>query len=150
MTSRKDKPAPYQVGYGKPPLHTRFRKGQSGNPRGRPRSTATKHARELVLQEAYRTVIVKEDGMALPLPAIQAVLRSQIDLALKGNVQAQRAVLAAIRAVEQQKGSEATFAAIDATAAEAAARAAQKAGQNESCRDGAANQDFASPGGAEG
>ena len=27
----------YRVGYGKPPLHTRFRKGQSGNPRGRPR-----------------------------------------------------------------------------------------------------------------
>jgi hypothetical protein len=25
----------YQVGPGKPPLHTRFRKGQSGNPRGR-------------------------------------------------------------------------------------------------------------------
>jgi len=33
------KPAPlpggYEVGYGKPPLQTRFRKGQSGNPRGR-------------------------------------------------------------------------------------------------------------------
>jgi hypothetical protein len=29
--------AGYAVGYGKPPLHTRFRKGQSGNPRGRPR-----------------------------------------------------------------------------------------------------------------
>jgi hypothetical protein len=27
----------YAVGYGKPPLHTRFRKGSSGNPRGRPR-----------------------------------------------------------------------------------------------------------------
>src|SRR4051812_50096920 len=27
----------YRVGYGKPPLHTRFRKGQSGNPSGRPR-----------------------------------------------------------------------------------------------------------------
>lgn len=27
----------YAVGYGKPPLHTRFRKGQSGNPAGRPR-----------------------------------------------------------------------------------------------------------------
>src|SRR5689334_17936258 len=31
-------PAPdYAVGYGKPPLHTRFRKGRSGNPRGRPK-----------------------------------------------------------------------------------------------------------------
>ena len=27
----------YAVGYGKPPVHTRFRKGESGNPAGRPR-----------------------------------------------------------------------------------------------------------------
>ena len=27
----------YKVGYKKPPLHSRFKKGQSGNPRGRPR-----------------------------------------------------------------------------------------------------------------
>jgi hypothetical protein len=26
----------YEVGYGKPPRHSRFVKGQSGNPRGRP------------------------------------------------------------------------------------------------------------------
>lgn len=27
-------PPSYEVGYGKPPAHSRFRKGQSGNPRG--------------------------------------------------------------------------------------------------------------------
>ena len=31
--------APYEVGYGKPPKHTRFQPGQSGNPRGRPKGT---------------------------------------------------------------------------------------------------------------
>jgi hypothetical protein len=29
--------AGYEVGYGRPPKHTRFRKGQSGNPKGRPK-----------------------------------------------------------------------------------------------------------------
>ena len=37
-TPKQNPAAPsYAVGYGKPPLHTRFRKGQSGNPAGRPR-----------------------------------------------------------------------------------------------------------------
>ena len=59
MTSSKRKSAPYQVGYGKPPVHAQFRKGQSGNPGGRPRGPATERAKALALQEAYRTVIVK-------------------------------------------------------------------------------------------
>ncbi len=29
----------YEVGYGKPPRHTRFQPGRSGNPRGRPKDT---------------------------------------------------------------------------------------------------------------
>ncbi len=32
-------PRDYEVGYGKPPSRTRFRSGQSGNPRGRPKGT---------------------------------------------------------------------------------------------------------------
>jgi hypothetical protein len=114
MISRKNKSIPYVVGYGKPPLHTRFRRGQSGNPGGRPRRAASERAKALALREAYRTVTVKEDGIALALPAIQAILRSQIALAAKGNVQAQRAVLAAIRTIEQEN-------------VEAAKRAAQNA-----------------------
>src|SRR5215471_9656978 len=109
-----DTSAAYAVGYGKPPVHTQFRKGQSGNPGGRPRRAATERAKALALREAYRTVTVKEGGRAFALPAIQAILRSQIVLAAKGNVQAQRAVLAVIQGIEQEN-------------VEAAARAAQAA-----------------------
>src|ERR1700722_16174821 len=77
MTTRKQKPAPYQVGYGKPPLHTRFQKGKSGNPSGRPRRAATERAKALALKEAYRAVTVREGERVAALPAIQAVLRSQ-------------------------------------------------------------------------
>jgi hypothetical protein len=91
--------ADYTTGYGKPPLHTRFRKGQSGNPAGRPRNSDRLRAKALTLEEAYRAVVVREDGdgRAVPVPALQAVLRSQIALAMKGNGPAQRAVLAAVQ-----------------------------------------------------
>jgi hypothetical protein len=97
--------ADYATGYGKPPLHTRFSKGRSGNPAGRPPNSARLRARALTLQEAYRAVVVREedDGRAEPVPALQAVLRSQIALAIKGNGAAQRAVLAAVQAIEEEE-----------------------------------------------
>ena len=49
-----------EVGYGKPPRHTQFRKGQSGNPGGRPRRLPVQCANALLLAEAYRSVAIKE------------------------------------------------------------------------------------------
>ena len=66
--------------------------------------------KELALQEAYRPITVNEGGRALALPAIQAILRSQVELAANGNVQAQRAVLAAIQTIEAENVFEATLA----------------------------------------
>lgn len=100
MTAPKTKTAPYNVGYGKPPRHTQFRKGRSGNPHGRPRAAGRLKA--LTLQEAYRAVVVKEDGRAVPVTAMQAILRSQVELAAEGNVQAQRAILRSVRRFEEQ------------------------------------------------
>src|SRR5215204_4979898 len=98
MTQANTKKAPsptYEVGYRKPPVHTRFRKGQSGNPSGRPKRKATERAKEIALQEAYRLVPVREGDRIVKMPAVQAVHRSQIALAAKGNGPAQRAVLLA-------------------------------------------------------
>jgi hypothetical protein len=106
MTAPQTKSASYEVGYGKPPRHTQFKKGQSGNPGGRPRGRTAGRFQELVLQEAYRPVVVMEDGRAEPVPAIQAVLRSQIELAAGGNVRAQRAILTMIRDIEQEAGPD--------------------------------------------
>ena len=46
----------YEVGYGKPPRQTRFRKGQSGNPRGR--SPGTKNLKTLLNDALNEPVIV--------------------------------------------------------------------------------------------
>jgi Family of unknown function (DUF5681) len=110
------KPAPYQVGYGKPPLHTQFQKGTSGNPSGRPPRAATERVKALALKEAYRSVTLRDGERVVSVPAIQAVLRSQLASAVKGNV-AQRAFLEAVQAIELEN--------VQAEAARAAKEAAK-------------------------
>src|SRR6516164_11142205 len=50
----------YEVGYRKPPRHTRFNKGQSGNPKGRP--GGAKNLSTLLSEALNEPVIVAENG----------------------------------------------------------------------------------------
>jgi Family of unknown function (DUF5681) len=102
IKSAKSKSAGYQVGYGRPPLHTRFQKGRSGNPGGRPSRKRVERMEALALREAFRAAAVKEDGRMMPLTAAAAILRSQIELAAAGNLQAQREVLAIVRTIAKE------------------------------------------------
>jgi hypothetical protein len=106
MTAQETKPVSSKVGYGKPPRHTQFRKGRSGNPYGRPPRDPAQRLKALTLQEVYRGVVIKENGLAVPATAMQAILRSQVELATNGNVQAQRAILAAVRRFEEENEAE--------------------------------------------
>jgi hypothetical protein len=101
-TRRRD----YTVGYGKPPMDTRFRQGRSGNPGGRPRGITARRATALALKELYRLVPVREGDKLIKMPAIQAVLRSKVALAAKGNGPAQRALIEIARALEKERVAE--------------------------------------------
>jgi hypothetical protein len=102
MTSPRTKSASYEVGYGKPPRHTQFQKGRSGNPRGRPPRDPVRRMKALMLKEAYRGIAINEGGLMVPATAMQAILRSQVDLAISGNGVAQRAIVAAVREIEEE------------------------------------------------
>src|SRR5262252_6993418 len=103
QNTSQDTSAACEIGYCKPPRHTQFRKGQSGNPGGRPRRRPVQRANALLLAEAYRSVVIKEDGRMVPVTALQAVLRSQIELAINGNYRAQRDILKAVQHLELLK-----------------------------------------------
>ena len=87
----------YDVGYGKPPQQTRFKKGQSGNARGRPKGAKNKQPgyheerlKEIIMEEAYRGIDVREGDRTVTLPMAQTVMRSIAVNAAKGNTRAQR------------------------------------------------------------
>lgn len=65
-----------KVGYKKPPLHSRFQPGRSGNPRGRPKKAASVGF-ELVV-ELNRKVTVRENGVEQTMPKAAALAKSLV------------------------------------------------------------------------
>ncbi|MCB1420326.1 MAG: hypothetical protein KDJ74_15495 [Notoacmeibacter sp.] len=87
----------YEVGYAKPPVESQFKKGKSGNPKGRPRGSRNKapalneeRLKAIIMEEAYRTIKINEGSKQIAIPMAKAVLRSLAHNAVKGNTRAQR------------------------------------------------------------
>jgi hypothetical protein len=81
----------YEVGYGKPPKHSRFKKGQSGNPRGRPKGS--KNAKQIVEAALMAPVAVNTNGKRRTMPAVEAFATTVRNNALKGDAKAAQLLL---------------------------------------------------------
>jgi antitoxin (DNA-binding transcriptional repressor) of toxin-antitoxin stability system len=94
-----DRPGDYRVGYGNPPLHTRFRKGQSGNPRGRPRGAAS--LARLLQQALDRRVTIVEDGHERRVTQREAVIAQLVAKSAQADLRAIRLLLDMVQATEE-------------------------------------------------
>src|ERR1700688_3075122 len=82
----------YRVGYGKPPLQSRFQKGNSGNPGGRRRPVATTARAALVNTLARRVTVSDADGDER-MSQLEAVMDAMVRKARAGDVRCLKLVL---------------------------------------------------------
>ena len=78
--------AAYQVGYGRPPLHSRVQPGQKLNPKGRPRGA--KNTATLVQEELDRKVSVREGTRMTKISKRQVAIVNLSNKAAGGDVKA--------------------------------------------------------------
>lgn len=90
-----------QVGYKQPPKVSKFQKGQSGNPRGRPRNRHREIPYDAVLGQM---VTIREDGRERRVTAAEAFLLQLTQKGLAGDSTAARASLEAIEAARAARG----------------------------------------------
>jgi hypothetical protein len=93
-----------RVGYGRPPMMTRFRPGQSGNPRGRP-----KRARNLgtvVAAALSERVAINENGRRRRITKLEAAVKQLVNRAASGEARATQLLLALVQANEARPAQQ--------------------------------------------
>jgi len=81
----------YAVGYGKPPIGSRFKPGQTGNAKGRPKGH--KNLKTLIRQAMTARISVQEGSSNRQVSKIEGVVLRQLQNALKGNDRSAMAVI---------------------------------------------------------
>lgn len=106
----------YDVGFGKPPKATRFKPGQSGNPRGRPRGQA--NLLTDVLKELSEQIRISESGREKTVSKQRAMIKALVAKSLKGEARAASILIGLLTKLVE---SETSAAAVEVPAATATA-----------------------------
>jgi hypothetical protein len=105
---------PYEVGYGKPPRESRFQRGNSGNPRGRPKGS--KNLATIVLRESRRRVRINGSRGSRTVTKLEAAMIQLGNKSAQGDLRATRDFLALVQRSEESAtsgGSSNSFTELD-------------------------------------
>jgi hypothetical protein len=91
------------VGYGKPPRNTRFKKGVSGNPNGRPKGS--QNVAGVFLKTLKEKVVINENGRRKTITKLQAAIKQLVNKAASGDLRALYLLMNLSREAEAQQPS---------------------------------------------
>lgn len=91
----------YEIGYRRPPASGQFKKGRSGNPKGRPKGSG--NFLTLLDKELSQKIIVTENGKKKSLTRLQAMVKRLVAGALQGD---QKQLLALVEILRRTGGFE--------------------------------------------
>lgn len=93
------------VGYGRPPRSHRFKAGQSGNPKGRPKGA--KSEATILTELLNRKISIRQDGKVRKITILEGILHKLAEDSLKGNTKSAAFVLNRLAAIASTAGAEA-------------------------------------------
>ena len=104
MSSNGEEPeqgASTRVGYCNPPESTRFKKGQSGNPKGRPKGTL--NVRTVLANTLRERVVINEHGQRKTVSKLEAAIKQLVNKAASGDLRALRQFVDLARDAEKEE-----------------------------------------------
>jgi hypothetical protein len=96
----------YEVGYGKPPVASRFAKGKSGNPGGRPRGSGRQ--RKALIELLTEDVTVREGNRTRKISKFEAINARLVNAGLSGDLKACLKILSMVSPSDIRNHVEAT------------------------------------------
>jgi hypothetical protein len=103
----------HTVGYRKPPQGTRFKKGQSGNPKGRPRGS--ENLATLLIKAVNEPVTVHENGRRKTIPKLEAAIKQLANKAASGDPRATQLLMQVMETAEDRSDMPTQTEAVDET-----------------------------------